>query len=101
MKTATLIESAFFCTQCGSKGIPIARQRGKEREAGHLKNIYCLKCKQKQNHVECKYNSHYDYPDFLFEFENGNFTKEGQRKMTYKQFKQFINNKPKESVCIE
>ena len=60
--------SSFYCTCCGNKGIPIARWRGAERNAGHLKKIYCLKCKKEVNHVECKMFSKYDYEDFLLEF---------------------------------
>lgn len=84
--------SEFYCTQCGNKGIPIMRRRGAEREAGHLKKIYCLKCKQELNHVECKPFSHYDYNDFLQEFEYGNFSEDGQRKVSYGELKGLILN---------
>lgn len=89
------LESDFYCTMCGNKGIPIARKRGQEREAGHLKKLFCLKCKIETNHVECKPFSHYEYADFLDEFENGNFTETGLRKISYKDFKQY---KRKEEV---
>jgi hypothetical protein len=85
------LDSDFYCTKCGNKGIPIARKKGQEREAGHLKKIFCLKCQEETNHVECKSFSHYEYVDFLFEFENGNFTETGKRKMPYGEFKHFIN----------
>ena len=88
----TIISNDFYCTQCGNKGIPIARRRGAEREAGHLKKLYCLKCKKERNHVECKPFSHYDYEDFLIEFNNGNFDEEGNRKISYGELKGLINN---------
>ena len=82
----------FYCTQCGGKGIPILRQLGKERNAGHLKKLYCLRCGKETNHVECKPFSKYEYKDFLVEFEKGNFDKNGNRIMTYGKLKEMINN---------
>lgn len=79
--------SSFYCTCCGNKGIPIARWRGAERNAGHLKKIYCLKCKKEVNHVECKMFSKYDYEDFLLEFNYNNFNENGERKEKYGVFK--------------
>lgn len=83
-------DNNFYCVKCGNKGIPIIRKKGQEREAGHLKKLYCLKCKDETNHAECKPFSHYDYPDFLYEFENGNFTEDGLRKMPYGEFKNLM-----------
>lgn len=77
----------FYCTSCGNKGIPIWRKRGAEREAGHLKRIFCLKCGKTVNHAECKPFSKYSYEDFLLEFENDNFDEEGNRKLPYGIFK--------------
>ena len=34
--------SDFYCTKCGTKGIPCFRTVGKEREPGHLKKLFCL-----------------------------------------------------------
>ena len=85
--------SKFFCTKCGHEGIPIVRRKGAEREAGHLKKIFCLTCQREVNHVECKEYSHYSYDDFLLEYENHNFDEAGNRKMPYKAFKQKILKK--------
>ena len=65
--------SQFYCTQCGSRGFDIPRKKGAEREAGHLKKIFCLKCQKENNFVEVRPGTKYDYEDFLTEFENGNF----------------------------
>jgi hypothetical protein len=91
-----LIDNEFYCTKCGNKGIPIARKKGQEREAGHLKKLFCLKCQEETNHVECKPFSHYEHEDFLFEFENGNFTETGARKMGYGEFKHLMEFGPQE-----
>ena len=87
-----LSSSDFYCTKCGNRGIPITRRRGAEREAGHLKRIFCLHCKEELNHVECKPFSHYDYNDFLTEFNYNNFDEEGNRKISYGELKGLINN---------
>ncbi len=77
--------SNFYCTCCGSKGIPIVRKTSKQKEPGHLKKLYCLNCKTEQNMVEIKSNSKYTVEDFYLEFENGNFLN-GQRILPFKQF---------------
>ena len=79
--------SDFYCTSCGKKGIPILRQKGKERNAGHLKKIYCIYCQREVNHVECKPFSHYDFSDFDFEYTHGNFDIDGNRRLEYGIFK--------------
>ena len=87
------LESTFYCVKCGSKGIPIIRKKGAEREAGHLKKLYCLKCKEEVNHVECKPFTHYEYKDFLYELEFGNFDEKGNRKMQYGLVKDSLHKK--------
>lgn len=92
MRRQSIILSDFYCTKCGNKGIPIMRRKGAERQAGHLKRIFCLKCQQEWNHVECKPYSRYNYNDFLVEFENKNFDNEGNRKIPYGELKGLIYN---------
>ena len=70
--------SDFYCTKCGKKGIPIARKIGSQREAGHLKKLYCMFCKEENNHVEIRPFGNYTYEDFQMEFELGRF-KDGLR----------------------
>ena len=81
----------FYCTKCGHQGIPISRRAGHEREAGHLKKLFCLYCKQEVNHVECKAFSHYSKEDFFIEFLNSNFNEDGTRKLTYGELKQKLS----------
>lgn len=71
--------SDFYCTKCGNKSIPIPRGLGREREPGHLKNIFCVYCKKDTNHVECRGFGQYTKEDFLNEFYNGNFDEKGSR----------------------
>lgn len=84
--------SDMYCTQCGRKNIPIPRHKGKEREIGHLKKMYCIYCQKQTNMVEIRdFGSGYTLDDFLLEFEYHNFSKEGNRKLTLSEFKQHIN----------
>ena len=91
-RNQTCVTSEFYCIKCGNKGIPIPRKKGAEREAGHLKRLYCLKCQQEWNHVECKVFSKYTYDDFLLERQYENFDELGNRKMTYGELKGLVYN---------
>lgn len=88
-----LFNSKFYCTCCGKEGLPLIRQTGHEKEAGHLKKLYCVNCKKEWNHAETKEFSHYTYKEFLLEFNYGNFTEEGLRKEPFKKFKQKLKSK--------
>lgn len=71
--------SEFYCTRCGKKGIPIARKIGKQREAGHLKRLYCPFCREEVNHAEVRPFGDYNYEDFQLEFELGRFLEDGTK----------------------
>lgn len=63
--------SEFYCTRCGTKGMPLARKMGKQRENGHLKKIYCLHCKMETNHVEIRpFDYEYTVEDLKRDIEN-------------------------------
>ena len=87
--------SDFYCSQCGTKGLPVWRKGGAAREKGHLKKLFCLKCQKETNHIEC--NNNYTSEDFYFEFNNNNFDEDGKRRMTYKQLRSVMENE-KETV---
>ena len=88
-----LLISDFYCTRCGSKNYPVWRIKGKEREIGHLKNLYCLNCGRETNQIEIKPDQRYTFEDFKLEFEAGNFDEEtGERKQSFNKVKELINN---------
>ena len=66
-------KSRFFCTKCGKEGMPIQRRKGAEREAGHLKKLYCIYCKEEVNHAEIREIGGYDINDFQQEYNLGRF----------------------------
>ena len=83
----------FYCTQCGKRNFILPRKKGREREPGHLKKIFCPHCRETVNHVEVKqYAQNYTYFDFVAEYEYGNFDTSGNRIMKYGELKQLINN---------
>ena len=86
--------SDFYCTQCGSQGLPVVRTAKHAREPGHLKKLYCPKCRVQTNMVEIRDYGQYKKEDFLMEFKYGNFDKEGKRKdPSWRHFIGEINNK--------
>lgn len=87
MANKQMYSSQFFCTQCGNETMPIARKLSHNREPGHLKRLYCLHCRKEHNCVEIRpFGQRYNYEDFLIEYKNGNFDKDGNRKEKYTQF---------------
>lgn len=85
--------SNFYCTQCGAKNINIYRPKGREREAGHLKKLYCFSCGKETNCIEIKPNSgKYTFEDFKIEYEYGNFDENGCRKQKYGELRSKIHN---------
>ena len=79
MKNNKFYSSEFYCTECGQRGIPCIRNIGKNREPGHLKNLYCIYCKKEVNHAEVRPGGNYTLEDFREEFNLGIFI-EGKRK---------------------
>lgn len=47
------IQTAIQCPICGTVSY-IFRKAGKQKKAGHLKKMYCFKCKRDINQVEIK-----------------------------------------------
>jgi uncharacterized protein YlaI len=41
----------FICKECGNK-YPLARRSDKRKEEGHIKHLYCIKCKKMTAHEE-------------------------------------------------
>jgi len=41
------------CEECGSL-FPISRHAGRQRKVGHIKDLWCVKCKKTTKHIEIK-----------------------------------------------
>lgn len=50
-KSCQMELSTLICPKCNNKAY-IWRPSGKKRKTGHLKKLYCYKCKIKINHIE-------------------------------------------------
>lgn len=73
-KNKTMSTSDFYCTECGNKGIPIARLSYHQREPGHLKKLFCLHCQKETNHAEVRPKGQkYTYENFFEEYSLGRF----------------------------
>ena len=92
MGTKLITDNEFYCCICGNKGINVVRIKGKEREAGHLKKLFCLTCQRETNHCECRPWDAYTREDFWTEYYNRNFDKNGNRIRTYGELRKMINN---------
>lgn len=88
--------SRFYCTHCGKENYSIIRRNGRSRESGHLKKLWCFNCQAEHNCVEVKEFTHYSKQDFDFEFENGNFSKAGDRILPYGEFRAKMHSEGKE-----
>lgn len=98
MKNTKFSISEMWCTQCGNKGLSIARTANRNREPGHLKKLYCVHCQKETNHAEVRaINGKYTFTDFILEKEYNNFDKTGNRKEPFNIFK---NKLIKEGVII-
>ena len=92
MGTNLITDNEFYCVICGNHGLPVIRQKGKEREAGHLKKLFCLNCGKETNHAECRPWSGYTKEDFDIECEYHNFDENGNRVRPYGELRSLIND---------
>ena len=73
--------SEFWCINCGNKGIPIIRMRGKPRKEGHRKGLYCLNCRMVINHIET--HSEEEARKFREKFDAGEYIEEAEKSIAY------------------
>lgn len=78
--------SIFYCTKCHRQGLPVWRNKGSKREAGHLKKLYCCNCQKETNHVEITEDGIYTKDILDKEFEYNNFDENGVRKQPWRNF---------------
>lgn len=45
--------SIFHCQECGSK-MSLPRKKNLQREKGHVKHLYCIKCREVTPHNEVR-----------------------------------------------
>lgn len=57
-KRKPMTTSLFVCSECGQEMF-LPRIHGSQREKGHIKDIYCFKCKDVKKFKEYKYKESY------------------------------------------
>jgi len=80
-KGKQVINSDFYCLNCGKRGIPLMRKKSHLHPEGHRKKLYCPNCKKEVNHVEVR--SFSEKEQFLQDFNNGKFKEEAQESINY------------------
>jgi len=50
----SIISSKLEC-KCCSSIFPIPRRKSGKREKGHIKHLWCIKCKERTEHIEQSY----------------------------------------------
>lgn len=45
--------SDMYCPECGLR-MTVPRKKGGQREKGHLKRIFCIKCQDYKNFIEVR-----------------------------------------------
>ena len=54
-------KSRFICLKhCGENPVGAGIQRAKQREKGHIKDLYCLFCKETVKNLEVRYCDSFD-----------------------------------------
>lgn len=71
----------FYCLNCGKRNVSLFRSRGRLRETGHRKVLYCPHCKKTLNHIECRNDM--EAFEFKLAFEAGEFKEEAVASMSY------------------
>ena len=78
----------FYCLNCGKRNISMMRSRGRMREKGHRKVLYCPHCKENVNHYECFDEG--DVWDFKQRFEDGEFVEEAKESIKYLKLEELV-----------
>ena len=73
--------SEFYCINCGNRGIPVWRKRGRLREPLHRKALYCTTCKQTVNHVEIRTEE--ERIQFMTDFADGKYRDKAEQSIAY------------------
>lgn len=68
---ARLIDSQFYCINCGKRGMDCLRRTGRQKKGLHLKALYCCHCHTICNHAEIKTLD--DLVEFKEKFNNGEY----------------------------
>lgn len=80
-KRKNMVNSDFYCLNCGQCGIPLMRPQSHLHSEGHRKKLYCPNCQKEINHVEIR--SFEEKQQFIKDFNEGKFKEEAQESIDY------------------
>lgn len=79
-KKTQVAYSDFFCMKCGSK-LTLPRRTSHKWGAHHRKKLYCYKCKQELNFIECR--NAWEIDEFKENFKNGVYKDECEESIEF------------------
>ncbi len=82
MKVKTEMHS-FYCPNCGEKIYDLPRPVSHQYQKHHKKKLWCWKCHNTLNAVECR--NDIEVYEFKQKFENGDYKEEVIESLTYTQ----------------
>lgn len=80
-KGKALFQCSLYCLNCGEKGLPIWRSKGKRRGRGHRKVLYCPNCRETVNHLELETMEQVE--QFKKDFAEGKYRAEAEESIRY------------------
>ena len=80
-KGKSVFQCNLYCLNCGERGVPIWRDKGKKKSRGHRKVLYCPYCQQTLNHIELETPE--DVRQFKQDFAAGKYQAEAEKSIRY------------------
>ena len=80
-KNCKMTTHSFYCIKCGNQSIPLPRKDGFKHNKFHKKKLYCYKCKETINHVECTNKDEVEI--FLERFKKGVYIDEVEESLAH------------------
>lgn len=71
-----IVESRFFCPNCGKEGLNIYRIKGRQHGKFHRKKMYCPWCKNTLNFIEVRNDQ--EKEEFLENYKNNMYIEEAK-----------------------
>lgn len=57
-----VVQTSLYCSECGNKA-SIFRRKNRRKSFGHIKDLWCYKCKKVTKHIEAPDDDFVSYKD--------------------------------------